>query len=442
MKKTKLFLLAAALFMSFNSFSQCVWTVQVGIINLSCNGNCDGKIVIVTDNVPAGTTFTFLWSTGSNTNYIDKVCDGSYTVTITDDKGCSVTQTYTITAPKVLEVTCVASVPTAPGTLTANVTGGTPPYTYSWNTVPVQTTQTITNVAAGNYQVNVVDANGCANSSNCKIDAGTTTCGGRTQTQGGWGAVPNGYNPGTYLHAHFVAAFPTGLTIGCTKTFKLTSAQAVTDFLPSGSTAKALSKSMIDSVAYKNVFAGQLVTATLSVGFDYENANFSPASITLDNQIIQAGPFAGKTVGFLISEANKKIGGCASVYSFSQLNDALDSVNNNYDDGTVNKGYLGCTVKAKMANAVVSENGLSFNVYPNPFSSIANLEFTSAKDSYVTVELFDLTGRMVKSLYAGDTKQDDSKSIVISADELRNGIYLLKIKSDNDVYNQRVFIQK
>ena len=45
------------------------------------------------------------------------------------------------------------------GTATANVLGGTAPYTYAWNTDPIQTTQTIT-MTAGLYAVNVTDALG------------------------------------------------------------------------------------------------------------------------------------------------------------------------------------------------------------------------------------------------------------------------------------------
>src|SRR5205085_783181 len=61
----------------------------------------------------------------------------------------------------------------------------------------------------------------------------------RTQTPGGWGAKPAGNNPGTYLYAHFAAAFPSGLTVGVTPNYniKLTSPQAVTNFLPSGGKA-------------------------------------------------------------------------------------------------------------------------------------------------------------------------------------------------------------
>jgi hypothetical protein len=47
------------------------------------------------------------------------------------------------------------------GTATATPAGGTPPYTYSWNTTPVQTTKTATGLNTGTYTVIVTDANGC-----------------------------------------------------------------------------------------------------------------------------------------------------------------------------------------------------------------------------------------------------------------------------------------
>lgn len=47
------------------------------------------------------------------------------------------------------------------GTATANVSAGYPPYTYSWNTTPVQTTATATGLAPGTYTVTVYDAGAC-----------------------------------------------------------------------------------------------------------------------------------------------------------------------------------------------------------------------------------------------------------------------------------------
>ncbi len=49
----------------------------------------------------------------------------------------------------------------ATATATALAIGGVAPYTYSWNTVPVQNTPTATGLAAGTYTVSVTDANGC-----------------------------------------------------------------------------------------------------------------------------------------------------------------------------------------------------------------------------------------------------------------------------------------
>tara|TARA_R110001592_G_scaffold36893_2_gene123625 strand:- start:15325 stop:17517 length:2193 start_codon:yes stop_codon:yes gene_type:complete len=54
------------------------------------------------------------------------------------------------------------------GAIDATPFGGQSPYTYSWNTVPIQTTSLATNLYAGIYSVTVTDANGCQ-----VIDSGT-----------------------------------------------------------------------------------------------------------------------------------------------------------------------------------------------------------------------------------------------------------------------------
>lgn len=71
------------------------------------------------------------------------------------------TVSFTSTPPK-----CVGS---ANGTATANPAGGTPGYTYSWNTVPVQTTKTATGLIAGTYTVTVTDNIGCIITGNTTI---------------------------------------------------------------------------------------------------------------------------------------------------------------------------------------------------------------------------------------------------------------------------------
>lgn len=168
----------------------------------------------------------------------------------------------------------------------------------------------------------------------------------RTQTQGGWGAFPHGHNPATYLYPNFDNAFPDSLVVGCDSgyTLTLTSAAAITQFLPSGSQPRALTQSYIDPARnYRNVLAGQLVALTLSVGFDNYDPNFGSSSTNLADATITSGPFAGWTVQMVLDTANMVFGGCSSNYRPSQMVDILSSINESFVDGSAhNAGLLSC----------------------------------------------------------------------------------------------------
>lgn len=116
-------------------------------------------------NVTGGTApYTFAWSNGATTQNLAGIEPGRYTVTVTDAAGCQVQRTYEIpprVLPFQLELTA-SQVLCSPGErvqISANVTGGTGPYTYLWNTGA--TTPIISNLGPGTYTVTVTDANGC-----------------------------------------------------------------------------------------------------------------------------------------------------------------------------------------------------------------------------------------------------------------------------------------
>jgi len=230
------------------------------------------------------------------------------------------------------------------GALTVEVLGGVRPYNYTWSTGSKM--NYVNGLSAGMYSVTVTDAIGSRFTAGAQVDGfncEAASCEFRTQTQGGWGAVPNGNNPGVYLHANFAGAFPSGLVVGCNYTLTLSSAQAVTDFLPSGSVPSALTANLVDPAGgYNNVLAGQVVALSLSIGFDNYDAAFSTSPASLGDLEIASGDFAGFTVQELLDEANSFLGGCASAYTASQLNDALTAVNENFVDGTQNNGYVLC----------------------------------------------------------------------------------------------------
>lgn len=166
----------------------------------------------------------------------------------------------------------------------------------------------------------------------------------RTQTQGGWGANCSGNNPASILQNNFSTVFPTGVEIGCTNKLKFTSATAVRNYLPQGGTACALSSGIkTNPTSGGGVFGGQLLALAINLKMDLVLANFGSSPGNLKDLIITSGNFKNWTVQQFFDEANKKIGNCSATnFTFSQYSDAAAKINENYDNGSVNKGYLNC----------------------------------------------------------------------------------------------------
>ncbi len=131
--------------------------------NLSCFGAGDGAIDITVAGGTVTSGYTFNWSDGSITEDLTGLSPGGYTGTVTDNNGCFTTATASITEPLPLsgsatqtDVACNAA---ADGTATANISGGTAPYGYSWS--DGQTTMMASGLGAGSYSVTITDDNGC-----------------------------------------------------------------------------------------------------------------------------------------------------------------------------------------------------------------------------------------------------------------------------------------
>jgi hypothetical protein len=163
-----------------------------------------------------------------------------------------------------------------------------------------------------------------------------------TFTQGGWGSIPRGNNPGQLLKTNFSVVYPTNsVSVGGTKTLTFTSAAAITKFLPQGSTPAILAASATNpATSAAGVFAGQILALRLSV-------DFSAAGVTtsgLGAMRITSGKLVGTTVSDALALANSVLGGnvaaLPSGVTISDLNSIIDSINNNYDGGTTNNGYL------------------------------------------------------------------------------------------------------
>ncbi len=135
--------------------------------NILCYGGSTGTIDLTVNGGTPG--YTYNWSTGASTQDLAGIPVGTYTVTVTDANGCTNTSfTTTLTQPQhALTVagltTNVSCYGTNLGSINVSTVGGTPPYTFLWNTGA--TTEDLSNLSPGTYSLTVTDANGCVDNS-------------------------------------------------------------------------------------------------------------------------------------------------------------------------------------------------------------------------------------------------------------------------------------
>ncbi|MEY3367676.1 MAG: hypothetical protein RI973_831, partial [Bacteroidota bacterium] len=128
--------------------------------DISCGGQTDGSIDLTASG--GVLPYEYLWSNGAATQDISGLAAGSYTVTITDGNGCTITATKAITTPVDLEASAVVSdTPCDPGnagSIDLTVTAGTP-NGYLWSNGA--TTEDVSGLTTGKYSVTITDVNGC-----------------------------------------------------------------------------------------------------------------------------------------------------------------------------------------------------------------------------------------------------------------------------------------
>jgi len=166
----------------------------------------------------------------------------------------------------------------------------------------------------------------------------------RTQTQGGWGTVANGNNPGTYRDANFAYAFPEGLVVGGYYNILFKSSLAVQNFLPQGGTANVLSNSYINPWETEaGVLAGQMTALALNVGFDYYDPDFGASAFNLADLVVvdEHSVCYGMTVQEVLNAGNMVIGGDTTTFMPSEMNDCAAGINENFVDGAMVGTFLG-----------------------------------------------------------------------------------------------------
>jgi hypothetical protein len=143
---------------TLNNGAQIVVTPN-GVVDVGCNGDSSGSInILVNGGTPP---YSYVWSSGETSPNLPSIPAGIYTVTVTDQGGCTGTETFQINEPSALisqvinreNVTCAGG---NDGSASVTASGGISPYNFEW---PDGGDGSM--LSTGIYDVTVSDANNC-----------------------------------------------------------------------------------------------------------------------------------------------------------------------------------------------------------------------------------------------------------------------------------------
>jgi len=229
---------------NYDIFTAKICPVSASIIktDVSCYGGSNGSIIIIPDGGAPPFSYTWAPNVGTNDTLVN-LSAGVYTVTAADYNGCETIKQIVIEQPDSLSIVLTRKNITCHnlnnGLAIAVGSGGTFPYSFSWNTIPVQTNDTAFNLSQGNYKAVVTDAHGCKDSATVSIvnpsdvlalvGTNKNTCSGNNISIGGTPAAAGGtapykykWTPSTFLNNDTLANPVATPTANVTYTLKVT----------------------------------------------------------------------------------------------------------------------------------------------------------------------------------------------------------------------------
>jgi len=352
--------------------------------NVSCNGGSDGSATVTTTN---GTPpITYLWSDGTVGPSISGLAAGNYTVTATDGNGNTGSHTVIISQPNILQpnITSVNETSAAAnnGSATSAPSGGTPPFSYAWNTG--ETTATISNLDSGTYTVTVTDANGC------------TTTGSAT-------IVVSGNMPSNYCTSLGVFPWVDWITNVALNTIDHASAKS--QYSDYTNIVTELSTGTSYTISLENSFSWQTYDEYWKVWIDYDrNGIFDEATETAFQAMVPAPPLgtpsALTTASFLVPTtaelgttrmrvALKRDGyatPCESI-PFGEVED--------YAINMVNGGPVVCSISSSASNINCDNNGTPIDPADDIYSFTLSVNGNGTSASWTTT----INGLLVSGAY-------------------------------------------
>ena len=117
----------------------------------------------------------------------------------------------------------------------------------------------------------------------------------------------------------------------------------------------------------------------------------------------------------------------------------------------INKGaYLGsCSmelpaVQTSGTNSSIDQTNeeTAFTAYPNPFSNQVTIQLKASKSGVVSLNLYDLNGKLVKHLFTGNMQEGTMKQVILQSNGLPAGTYICRLQTNAGISNRRLILNK
>lgn len=423
-------------------------TTSVVTANISGNSTVCGT---ATTGLSASGGSTYSWSNGSKSSWIG-VSAGTYTVTATNNIGCSATKTATITSNPVPLAAITGANSVCSGKTTVLTTSGSG--TYKWSNDA--TTAAIT-VGAGIYAVTVTSAAGCTASKSITVSSSTVTatisgntavCG--TATTGLWAGGGNTYK---WSNGATTSSINVGVgtytvtatnTIGCsaTKTTTITSNPVpVANISGASSICSGTTTILTASGGATYKWSNAATTAAITVGAGiYAVTATSAAGCSASKYITLTS--TSKPAGTICNDGNAntindiiQADGCTcagtplsspnlSISAASGSNNQLTSLQTvgNGDPNTTNAPFIA-----------------DVRIFPNPVSDYLNVDLIHYAGQSVTLQVYNIFGKLIQNQ---QIEKATTTPVFLELGTQINGQYLLRVTTQGQKDVVKKFVIK
>jgi hypothetical protein len=397
-----------ATILKYDNTAACSATISAST-SVSCNGLCDGSAVVTSTGVAP---YTYSWMpSGGNGQTASNLCAGTYTVVVTDSTGCTATAYTTITEPPVLSAvicgqTAVECYGEPTGCAYVCPSGGTSPYTYSWEPSGLPSLDTLCGLNAGTYTVTVTDANGCTTTSSVTITQPDTI----VIQLSGVNISCNGFNDGIACVDSITGGTPPYIYVWSTGS----PSTCISGLGPGQYSISVYDTNGCSTDTFISIFeppplilTDSVTDATCSTCCDGSMVPTVTGGVPPYTYTFSCGPAFNVCPGTYVCcvmDAN----GCS----------ACDTVVISYPSSV----------------SEITEQG--FSIHPNPatHSFTISIEKETGNKSW-ELELLDVTGRLVRK-----ESIDNSQSSIIHI-QFISGLYFVKLISEERVFLQKLIIE-